>query len=216
MIKNKILYLLLIAVFVNATDSISTYTNLVTVTRQASYTSEFIITPRDPIKHINDIDLNTTAGKELALAIIATILELVRTRNDPDFSIHITVKAERLVVIVNLYPGSDERRGTPCNFCDRKKFKGDIIAENKDVIAMEKSTPARSPINFLIIPKKHVVNYKDLHFTPEIFIAQLAMAQELSKKLTHPTVDLYINNGINASQSVFHSHMHFHTPAGWK
>lgn len=190
--------------------------SLVTVTQDHGYSSQYFIDPVMHINHINDIDLRTIAGKKLASAIVLACLELSKSHNDADFTLYISCKRDRIVIIVTLYPRSTYVPVAQCVFCDRNKFSGDIIFENSTAIAFEKSRPARNPINFLIVPKKHVVNYKDKNFKPEIFINQLAMAQELSQKLTDHRVDLYVNNGSNAAQSVFHSHMHFHSPAQWK
>lgn len=168
------------------------------------------------IRHINDIDLNTAQGKEIAKAIFNACLELSRTHNNADFALHISCKKDRIVIMVFLYASTISQSLIPCQFCERKYFGGDIIEEDATTIAFEKSRPARKPINFLIVPKKHVLNYKDPKCTSEVFINQIRMAQKLSKKLTDHRIDLYVNNGSNAAQSVFHSHMHFHAFGVWK
>jgi diadenosine tetraphosphate (Ap4A) HIT family hydrolase len=190
--------------------------SLVKVIINKNYSSQYSIECVMPVAHINDIDLGTVEGKKLASAIVLACLELSKFHNDADFTLHISSKRDRMINTVTFYPPSTYTLNTACVFCDRSRFGGDIIAENSTTIAFEKDRPARNPINFLIVPKKHVINYKDNNFTPEVFINQLAMAQELSKKLTDNRVDLYINNGSSAAQSVFHSHMHFRSPAEWK
>ncbi len=191
-------------------------TSLVTVTPQTVSTFVITIDPTYNIFHINDIDLGDVQGKEIAKAIFNACLELSSKHNNADFTLCISCKKDRLVIEVYLYPSTISESSIPCHFCDRKYFGGDIIDEDATTIAFEKSRPARKPINFLIVPKKHVLNYKDPKCTSDVFINQIRMAQKLSKKLTDPRIDLYVNNGSNAAQSVFHSHMHFHAFGAWK
>ena len=218
---NKIISLwILISLFAtsNADEiiSLNEVSTLVKFSRDPHYSSQYYIESIQPIAHICDIDLTSHEGKKLAAAIVLQCIELSKQNSDADFTLYISCKKDRIVITLYLYPRSTVYAPATCDFCDRKKFGGDIIAENNTTIAFEKSRPARNPINFLIVPKKHVVNYKDKNFKVETFINQLAIAQELSKKLTDNRVDLYINNGPSAAQSVFHSHMHFHSPAQWK
>ncbi len=189
---------------------------LVKVVKNTVHSSQYFIELPSSILHINDINLESAEGKKIASAIVLHCLELSKSHNDADFTLHISCKKDRIVITVTFYSRSTLLGSQSCDFCDRKKFSGAIMSENNTTIAFEKSRPARDPINFLIVPKKHVINYKDKNFKPEIFINQLAMAQELSQKLTDRRLDLYVDNGSNAAQSVMHSHMHFHSPAQWK
>lgn len=192
----------------------SSLSEQVQVVRNVHSKNEYYIKPVYSVNHINDIDLSTSKGKGLAKAIITAALDLSRSNNNADFRLHISCCQNQFIVKISLYPDSFYPKSA-CSFCDITQLKGDIIKENKAVRAFEKSRPARNPIDFLIVPRIHVVNYKDTCFTPDIFINQLAMAQELSKKLTHSDLNLYVNNGINAGQTVLHSHMHFCTTAQW-
>lgn len=189
---------------------------LVKVVQSAEYGFQYYIQTVEPINHICDIDLMTRAGRKLATAIVMQCVELSKVHSNADFSLQISCRNGRMTIKVIVYSCSMPLTTAHCDFCDRKKFSGDIIHENNTTIAFEKSRPARTPINFLIVPKRHVVNYKDKNFRPDIFINQLAMAQELSRRLTDTRVELYVNNGSNAAQSVFHSHMYFYSPAQWK
>jgi histidine triad (HIT) family protein len=109
-----------------------------------------------------------------------------------------------------------------CDFC--KIIKGtapaQIIDQDEDVIAIQK-VPVRKPANFLIIPKKHIVNIKSLdpkdQFDQTIVSKIAFMAQKLSKRLKG-SQDFYLrmNNGAGAAQSVFHMHAHIVSPEDWK
>lgn len=115
-------------------------------------------------------------------------------------------------------------------FCDiiLGKAPATIIYEDKDLIVIEKRKVKdsngvfafREPANCLIIPKKHIVNIKDLDQTnpydATIASKMVAVAQMLSKLLNSPgDFTITMNNGKTA-QTVFHMHMHFQSPQQWK
>ena len=66
------------------------------------------------------------------------------------------------------------------------------------------------------VPKKHIVNIKDLQ--PEDAVLPLELmtaAQKLSKQLKAPgDFQFNINNGAQAGQTVFHMHVHFLSNSG--
>lgn len=108
-----------------------------------------------------------------------------------------------------------------CSFCHIITGTGSavIIAEDADCIAIEKR-PVRSPVDCLIIPKKHIVNCKNIDvndaYDATIISKMVCMAQKLSKKLTgSQDFQLHINNGAQVGQSVFHLHMHFKSSEQW-
>ncbi|MFI5333317.1 MAG: HIT domain-containing protein [Candidatus Babeliales bacterium] len=108
-----------------------------------------------------------------------------------------------------------------CSFCRiiAGTEQAVIIAQDDDCIVIEKK-PVRTPVDCLIIPKKHIVNCKHLKsqdaYDSTIVSKMAFMAQKLSKRLTgSQDFQLHINNGADAGQSVFHLHMHFKSPEKW-
>jgi len=161
--------------------------------------------------NITDVSVRQRIGD-----MITKALEIVRGTGDSDFILTVDGRASSFLIMITLFPAAPVIVSAGCDFC-RRAFKGALIAEDGDAIAFEKSNPPRNPINFLIIPKVHVVNYKDAQCTADIFMSQIAMAQKLARKLKDPrSVTLQVNNGSNAGQSVFHSHMHFTSHSAWK
>ncbi len=109
-----------------------------------------------------------------------------------------------------------------CAFCQilDKKAPAVIIYEDNDVLVLEKR-PVRRPVDCLIIPKKHIVNIKDLKisdsYDKDIVSKMMFVAQELSKRLDGKgDFTITMNNGAESSQSVFHMHAHFRSPNNWK
>ena len=104
-----------------------------------------------------------------------------------------------------------------CIFC--KIIKGEIpskkIKETDQVLVIEDRAP-KAPIHYLIIPKIHVVNLKEIQEKDkECLWATLMMAKELSGTIENASAfNLLSNNGAAAGQSVFHLHWHFVAGAG--
>jgi histidine triad (HIT) family protein len=99
-----------------------------------------------------------------------------------------------------------------CVFC--KIIAGTIpaivIAQNDDVIVIQDRVP-KTPIHYLIIPKKHIQSIQTLQADDASLVgAMMLMAQEVAKK-TDGASDfrLLANNGAGVGQSVFHLHFHF-------
>ena len=116
-------------------------------------------------------------------------------------------------------------------FCDIISGNGPatIIYEDADLIVIEKRKIKdsnglfifREPTDCLIIPKRHIVNIKDLDQTnpydATIMSKMVAVAQMLSKLLYSPgDFTITMNNGKTSFQTVFHMHMHFKSPQQWK
>jgi len=116
-------------------------------------------------------------------------------------------------------------------FCDiiAKKAPATVIYEDTDIIVIEKpliknsygNLVFREPANCLIVPKKHIVNIKDLNQTDPYDATILSkmgfIAQMLSGYLQGPgEFTLTLNNGKTSAQTVFHMHMHFTSPQCWK
>ncbi len=86
---------------------------------------------------------------------------------------------------------------------------------------MIEKNPIRDPADCLIIPKKHIVNIKDLNqadpYDATIVSKMVAVAQMLAGRLQAPAeFSVLMNNGATSAQSVFHMHMHFRSPQRWK
>jgi histidine triad (HIT) family protein len=99
-----------------------------------------------------------------------------------------------------------------CIFCKiiKKEVPSTIIKENEDVIVIKDLYP-KSPVHYLIIPKKHFSDIRDLDYS-EVNLAGklLLMAKELSLDLAAPkSFRLISNNGKESGQCVFHFHIHF-------
>jgi len=99
-----------------------------------------------------------------------------------------------------------------CIFCKiiAKEIPSKIIDENEDVFVMQDLHP-KAPVHYLILPKKHIVNIKELEEQDSHYVAKMMlMAQKLSQKLSGDgSFRLIMNNGSTAGQSVFHLHCHF-------
>jgi len=99
-----------------------------------------------------------------------------------------------------------------CIFC--KIISGEIpatvVAQNDDVFVIQDRAP-KAPVHYLIMPKVHIENVKELEEANSHYVAKMMlMAKELSKKLSgSQSFRLIINNGADSGQSVFHMHCHF-------
>lgn len=174
---------------------------------------EFVIEPKNIIPSLIQWDLEK--DKQVAADIITVAQQLSASHNNGDFQVVISNKNGQLKVVVYVYGTSSHNSSSDCVFCKRQ-FKGVVLGQTDRAIAFEKSNPARNPINFLVIYKDHIVNYKEQNAI-DAFLAQLELAQQLAKKLKNSTdVKLQINNGSQAAQTVFHTHMHFSSGSSWK
>ena len=99
-----------------------------------------------------------------------------------------------------------------CIFCKiiAKQIPSTIIHEDNDLLVIKDIVP-KATTHFLIIPKKHLKDLRDFTQSERDLAAHmLFIANDLSKKhLDGGDFRLMINNGYNAGQRVFHTHMHF-------
>lgn len=99
-----------------------------------------------------------------------------------------------------------------CIFCKiiAKQIPSHIIAENDHVLVIKDINP-KAPIHYLIIPKKHFADLGQMEIEDlELAGQMLMMAKIVSSTLPEPKAfKLVVNNGADAGQMVFHSHIHF-------
>lgn len=91
---------------------------------------------------------------------------------------------------------------TNCVFCDivQGKAPATIVAEWDDALALAPLSPVTAG-HVLVIPKKHV---EDALADPEVSAIVMARASELAVR----PCNLIVNVGREATQSVFHLHLH--------
>ncbi len=100
-----------------------------------------------------------------------------------------------------------------CVFCKiiARQLPSNIIAETEDIIVIDNIAP-KTPIHYLIIPKKHVANINELN-QEDVTLAgdMILMAKKISEDLPASSQHfrLSVNNGVGAGQVVFHLHIHF-------
>ncbi|MFM9040431.1 MAG: histidine triad nucleotide-binding protein [Betaproteobacteria bacterium] len=98
-----------------------------------------------------------------------------------------------------------------CIFC--RIAAGEIpskkVYEDEDMLAFHDIHPA-TPIHFLIIPKKHLVNLYDADIKEQALLGKMmGMAGQLARE--QGSVDgfrVVINNGRVGRQEVYHLHIH--------
>ena len=99
-----------------------------------------------------------------------------------------------------------------CIFCKiiAGQSETSLIAETDNLVVIKDISP-KAPVHYLIIPKKHVKDIRDLEKSDSDLMAEmLLMAKDLSKRLDDPgDFRLVFNNGSDSGQEVFHMHGHF-------
>lgn len=99
-----------------------------------------------------------------------------------------------------------------CIFCKiiAGQLPSKVITETKDIIVIDNIAP-KTPIHYLIIPKKHFSDITALAQEDAVLVGEMVlMAKTLSEKLPgSQDFRLSVNNGSDAGQSVFHLHFHF-------
>lgn len=98
-----------------------------------------------------------------------------------------------------------------CVFCRivNKQIPSVTVAENNDILVIKDIHP-RAPVHYLILPKRHIGDFRDFSSEDTKLVADMVlMANQLSKTLHNADYRLVINNGYSSGQRVFHSHIHF-------
>ncbi len=99
-----------------------------------------------------------------------------------------------------------------CIFCKiiARELPATIIAENQEIIVIKDINP-KAPIHYLILPKRHIADITEFQDSDTNLAGQmLLMAKQLAKGLSgSQSFKLLVNNGADAGQVVFHSHIHF-------
>jgi len=103
---------------------------------------------------------------------------------------------------------SYDYRDSGCVFCSLGPDR--VVAENELSVAIRDGFPV-TPGHTLIIPKRHVADYFDLH-TPELNAIQALMEGQrallIQKDPTIAGFNVGINAGEAAGQTIFHVHVH--------
>lgn len=99
-----------------------------------------------------------------------------------------------------------------CIFCKiiAKELPAKVIAESETAIVIQDIAP-KTPIHYLIIPKKHVSDITQFQIEDRNVAADLLfMAKQISEQIPEASqFRLVVNNGPEAGQVVFHLHFHF-------
>ncbi len=99
-----------------------------------------------------------------------------------------------------------------CVFCQikEKKLPAAWVFEDDQVFVIKDRSP-QAPIHYLIIPKEHVIDIRSL-LPDQLKLGALIFktAQHLARTVQEAEqFNLFMNNGPNAGQKVFHLHAHF-------
>ena len=99
-----------------------------------------------------------------------------------------------------------------CVFCKiiAKQLPSKVITETQGIIVIDNIAP-KTPIHYLIIPKKHISDITALQPEDATLAGEMVlMAKQLAAQLPgSQAFRLSVNNGPDAGQSVFHLHFHF-------
>lgn len=89
-----------------------------------------------------------------------------------------------------------------CVFCDKTKIKGEITQHNESVFSFEPLNPVVAG-HRIFVPEKHVPDFFD---DPDTFAEVCRVVSICSNNLHEYNV--ITSKGKNATQSVFHLHVH--------
>ena len=98
-----------------------------------------------------------------------------------------------------------------CIFCNiiAGQIPSTKILETNELVVIKDINP-KAPVHYLIIPKIHLADMRNLTTKTHALGAQIfSAAQKLSKDLNNAPFRLVISNGHEAGQRVYHLHVHF-------
>ncbi|BDC34251.1 histidine triad nucleotide-binding protein [Candidatus Dependentiae bacterium Noda2021] len=97
-----------------------------------------------------------------------------------------------------------------CIFCDiiKKTLPSQIVAETDDVLVIKDISP-KAPIHYLLLPKKHIKDLRDLTLDDAKLAGNLLLMAAMLAEKENTAFRLVVNNGAEAGQVVFHAHVHF-------
>lgn len=104
---------------------------------------------------------------------------------------------------------SYDNRDASCIFC-QAEGSSRVIAENELALVVGDKFPV-TPLHRLIIPRRHVADYFDLHRSERSAVEELLREQRVAIRRQDQSVsgfNIGFNVGADAGQTVFHVHMH--------
>lgn len=139
--------------------------------------------------------------------------ELVDARDSKSRDVRIMSVRVRLPAPVQRLKKSWRKPVTSdCIFCKiiTRTIPSEIIAENDSVVVIKDIAP-KAPTHYLIIPKKHIKDLREVAQTDAQLLADIMLiTQQLSKTVEGTgAFRLIFNTGREVGQSVFHLHGHF-------
>jgi len=191
----------------------------------------FVIVPKAPIKSLNNLADNEEESTNLMMAIIDAANTQAKTTikdRDLDYNLIIYTGASSGQVGNKLYchwtagrkmfflprtaraAHKEKKTHTGCPFCEIND--SNIVMSNDNAIVIKDIKP-RSNEHFLIIPRKHIKNLKDItNGDKETIKDMTSLLQKLAKQYGNKTDNGFTfvsNNGPDAHQTVEHMHWHF-------
>lgn len=99
---------------------------------------------------------------------------------------------------------------SPCIFCNiiKKSLPSQIVAETDDILVIKDIAP-KAPIHYLLLPKKHLKDLRELTPHDSQLAANLLLMAGMLAEKENTAFRLVVNNGEDAGQVVFHAHVHF-------
>lgn len=147
------------------------------------------------VDHIVPVNKGGTNDESNLQALCYSCNAQKRDRDDTDFG-----------AIKRSYSDKDES----CIFCNLERHNIKIVDENELCVAFRDNYPV-TKYHTLIIPKRHVKDYFDLHSPERNAIEELLQKQRyylLDKDRTITGFNVGVNCGVDAGQSIFHVHIH--------
>lgn len=97
-----------------------------------------------------------------------------------------------------------------CIFCRivSGDIPADVVHETETALAFRDLDP-QAPLHVLVVPREHTANAAELADTTPDTVAELVrIAREVATDAGHDSYRLVFNTGVEAGQSVFHTHLH--------